>query len=236
MAKGNKGGKRGGINSWKKRTGITFASELDKVLSDEQKIELMKQVESATSIFGYDNAVDQLVTIIDGGASADAYASYTRGSGNIHLNTYYYDGNYEKMAKSYENDVNGGWHPKGTDWRSIIAHETGHAIEDRIGNAYLDQLYVEKRGNVSFDMHFKYAFGAKGTHDIVNRAVKNVKKSGVYGKNVSSYQIKYKLSEYATKNQSETFAEAIADYSKNGSRSNPLTLEIIKLTKEKLGR
>lgn len=233
MAKGNKGGKRGGINSWKKRTGITFAPELDEALSDEQKIELMKQVETATSIFGYNNAVDKIVTKIDGSTrESNVYASYSRGTGNIHVNRWYYDGEYQRIAKSYDKDVQAGFHPKGTNWKAIIAHETGHAIEDRIGDAYTSKLSP----NTSFDTAFKYKFMGKGTADIVNRAVKNVKKSGVYGKGTSAYQIKSKLSGYSLKNQSETFAEAIADYSQNGKNSNPLTLEIIKLTKEALGR
>ena len=233
MPKERSGGKRGGLNGWFKRTGVKFAPELDNVLTDDQKIELMKQVESATTIFGYDNAKDKIVEEIIGGESGWTYASYAHNSGKVRVNTYYYDGDYEKLDKSYKNDVASNFHPKGTDWRSIIAHETGHAIEDKIADAFMQTPEVR---NMSFDKAFKYKFLRQGTHDIVNKAVANVKKSGVHGKKVSSDYIRRNLSTYATKNQSETFAEAIADYSKNGSKSNPLTLEIIKLTKERLGR
>ena len=235
MPKGNSGGKREptGLKGWAKRTGVKFAPELDTVLSDEQKIELMKQVKSATDIFGYDNAKDEIVKEIIGGESGIAYASYTHNSGKVRVNTYYYDGNYDRIRKSYERDVATGFHPKGTDWRSIISHETGHAIEDKIADAFMRKPEVR---NMSFDKAFKYKFMRQGTHDIVNKAVANVKKSGVYGKNVSAYSIKDRLSGYSHKNQSETFAEAIADYSQNGKNSNPLSLEIVKLTKEVLGR
>lgn len=46
-----------------------------------------------------------------------------------------------KLAEEYQKLVDGGWFVKGTDYRSIIRHETGHVIANKYG---LDGLETVK--------------------------------------------------------------------------------------------
>ena len=68
---------------------------------------------------------------------------------------------------------------------------------------------------------------------IVSKAIKNVK-STPYGKGKKKIDLQNAISRYAAKTDSETMAEAFADVYINGKDANPLSVEIKKLTIEKL--
>jgi hypothetical protein len=60
-----------------------------------------------------------------------AYAQCTLNTGMIDLaGTFYRD--IPKLKTSYEQDLKSLFHPAGTDYRSILTHETGHAITGKI--------------------------------------------------------------------------------------------------------
>ena len=63
--------------------------------------------------------------------------------------------------------------------------------------------------------------------EIVNKALKNI--------GITEYSEKYKiisnLSKYSLENASETIGEAFADYYSNGSKSQKISKEIIKVMK-----
>lgn len=153
------------------------------------------------------------------------YAQYSGGINQITASEARYK-NRETLLKTYEGDVKSGYHPKGTTADDILAHETGHALERLLGDRALAKL-----GKTDFATMWDYGFKDKATRDLVSQACKNIKKTPFGdGKHVS--RLKYDLSRYATKNASETYAEAIADYRRNGKKANPLSIEIVRLTKE----
>lgn len=121
---------------------------------------------------------------------ASTYASCYVHSGLINVNTSYF-GKLSKIAESYDADVKLNWHPKGTDWKSIITHEIGHAIDgflSRNGYGTITNSYNIK--NASVEMRRK-----------VLKELKLTKK------NISS-----EVSRYASKNDAEFFAECFAEY------------------------
>ena len=54
-------------------------------------------------------------------------------NGGVTLNKKWFE-KLEKLVKQYNIDLMGGFHPAGTDWKSIISHEFGHAIDDYLTN------------------------------------------------------------------------------------------------------
>lgn len=64
------------------------------------------------------------------GGHRDSYA-YARGTRVCFNQDFFKEGG--KGKEWYSEDVNSGFHPKGTDYRSIIDHEYAHAIEKMIG-------------------------------------------------------------------------------------------------------
>lgn len=91
---------------------------------------------------------------------------------------------YDELKKSYEDNVENGFHPKGTTIESAVWHEFGHIYEyehtntnEQLNNREMSKQWIdEARGNTD-------------THVFQNS-----------------------ISTYATKNTSETFAEAFAEY------------------------
>lgn len=58
------------------------------------------------------------------------------GHGGVELNSQYF-GNIEKLKKSFEKDVQQGFHPEGVGAGSIVTHEFGHALDDLLTNTYM---------------------------------------------------------------------------------------------------
>jgi len=97
----------------------------------------------------------------------------------------------EAIKKTYEKDLLSNFHPKGTDWKAIVTHELGHALDGYMtyGNVY--------GGYVNWS--WKYA-SAKLRPEIM-------KKCGLKINDTFSH-----VSGYATHDAQEWFAECFAEY------------------------
>ena len=118
------------------------------------------------------------------------------GVGGIGLNTQKYK-SYKILEKEYKEDIKAGFHPKGTDWTAILTHEFGHAIDDYLSFGL--KLAGEKSGKV------------KRMSSVMRTKV--LKKVGL--KTGDTRSIEQQVSEYATKNAAEFFAECFAEYMKS---------------------
>jgi hypothetical protein len=135
---------------------------------------------------------------------------YTRAGGKVQVNPDIYN-NWQKVVDSYNRDVLNGFHPKGTTAESIVTHEIGHAID-----GLLTQEGV--LGGYTKSGEFRYASSSMKT-TIMKRASK--KDDGLLEalnmwswdkKRSSAYAVSEYVSEYATKNPREWFAECFAEY------------------------
>lgn len=125
---------------------------------------------------------------LDGGTYAQCY---TRGGGRVEINSRYFN-DHAKLAASYARDVRSGFHPVNTDWRSIVVHEIGHAVDGTLTNMGLagaKSRYSYESKDVSAELRPKVmkACGLK-VADTFNE-----------------------VSGYATKNNREWFAECFAE-------------------------
>ena len=124
----------------------------------------------------------------------NTYAQCQLMSGKVTVNKKWY-GDSKKLEAQYESDVKTDFHPKGTDYRSIVTHEIGHAIDGLlsrkgVNGATLYDTYRQKANPISKQMRSS-----------VNKDAKTLIKDT--DKNVSRY---------ATKNHFEWFAESFAEY------------------------
>ena len=173
------------------------------------------------------------------GMSSNYYAYLRR----VYMNTRYFK-DYDLVAKTYQNDLSLHFHPKNSVPEDVIVHETGHAFEFYINaksnNApsltgdnleYYQKTYADMFINVSF------------SKNLVQTAAKNVnerlKSQGLSPR--SEEELREEISGYANQKYndgnvmySETFAEAMVDYLVNGENAAPLSVEMYKLTQEKL--
>lgn len=125
------------------------------------------------------------------GGMTYAQCSFGLGHGGVTVNTQYFS-NAEKLAKSYANDLQSGFHPKGTDFNSIVMHELGHAVDD-----YL--TYTEMISGV-----------LNGWKPKIVSADLRPKVMKACGLKISD--IREEVSGYATKDPQEWFAECFAEY------------------------
>jgi hypothetical protein len=142
----------------------------------------------------------------------------------ISFNPFYFKDN-KKLVESCNTQSKSGFWISNASPASIGAHETGHAVE---------WLMLESNKSYQYDWQRIDAWNkcteAKG---VVSQACKNVKKTE-YGKGKRNFQLIAGVSRYAQENASETMAESFADVYANGENANPLSIEIVRLTKEKL--
>lgn len=136
---------------------------------------------------------------------------------------YFTDSSTLKNLCGQQSDF-GYWIPNSSP-ASIGVHEAAHGIE-----------WVLIHVNASYDYDYERILAwnksaeAKG---IISQAVKNIKKTS-YGKGKKKTDLIKAISGYAGYNDSETMAEAFADVYANGADANPLSVEIRRLTIEKL--
>lgn len=125
------------------------------------------------------------------GGMTYAQCSFGLGHGGVTVNTKYFS-DMEKLAKSYEKDLQAGFHPKGTDFSAIVMHELGHAIDD-----YLS--YTEMVCGLLNNYRPKIV-----SADLRPKVMRSC------GLKVSD--IHNEVSGYATKDAQEWFAECFAEY------------------------
>lgn len=114
------------------------------------------------------------------------------GHGGVTVNQKYFS-DIAKLTRTYDRDLASGFHPLGTDWRGIVTHEMGHAIDDYLTNT-LHLAGVQRSG-------WSYKYVSADMRPKVMRAC-GLKVSDTF-KEVSGY---------ATKDHFEWFAECFAEF------------------------
>nr|DAX90083.1 MAG TPA: minor capsid protein [Caudoviricetes sp.] len=115
------------------------------------------------------------------------------GQGGITFNKIYY-GNLEKFKKQVAKLVERGYFPEGTTWEGITMHEIGHAVDDFL----------------SFNAK---VFGEPPNKKIASNLVSSKIRPKIFRKlKLQIGDIAEKLSDYATTDAQETFAEAFSEF------------------------
>ena len=192
MAKGGRGGRRGGNltggvnpNDIKGTTNLLIDTDLDEVTRGEV-IKTLKDFQDKYDL-DYNN------TRIANMKSGTGVLAYYDGEG-IAINNEYL--NSDTMNAVYKKSVESGFHPSNgskTGMEAVVSHELGHAVNGIIAD----------RMGISLDA---------SADRIVNEAMKNTKH-----KTVSTFQSK--ISGYAKQSYAETVAEAMADCYCNGKKA-----------------
>ena len=155
-----------------------------------------------------------------------ANASY---NGAITLANYFYGKSTHGLDATYQQTVFNKFHPSGTKKIDIATHESGHILETALihkylaGNTFADKLARANAWNNS-------TMASK----VIHEAVTGLKKTPA-GKGKLTDDFIKDVSRYATKNRSETLAECVADYSRNGQNAKPLSVAVWNILKRELG-
>ena len=195
MAKGSRGGRRGGGTGGVKPGDILGTSNLliDTALDEKTRGEVSKTLKNFKDEYGLEYSNTRIARLKSG---SDALAYYD-GAG-IAINSSYL--NSERMNNAMKQCAESGFHPSmgnKTGMEAVVAHELGHALTDMVG--------VKMGNRQFFDID-------KTSTDIVNEARKQTKHRGVV-------QMASKISGYATHSNAEAIAEAIADCYCNGKKA-----------------
>ena len=161
----------------------------------------------------------------------DAYAHCEFGGRLAMYETYFR--NADVLNASYQNTVFSKFHPAGTTADDIMTHEMGHALERAIIGKYV--LGGGTPQNVMDHLAGLKAW-SNGTYatKIIGNACRVVKKTSE-GKGLSNDQLVARVSRYATDKRSEALAECVADYARNRSKANPLSIAVWNELKKELG-
>ncbi len=135
---------------------------------------------------------------------------YIRRNGQVQVNPNHYN-NWKKLSKSYEEDVIRGFHPRGTTAESIVIHEIGHAIDGLLAREKI-------LGGYTSSGEFRYASSSLKSKVMSRAAQLDPEGVGKFyrpGKDYEGsrqYTVMMHVSEYATKDNQEWFAECFAEY------------------------
>lgn len=121
---------------------------------------------------------------------------FTRGGGRVEVSTRIFK-NVQAVVDQFSKDLAAGFHPAGTDWKSIITHELGHALD-----GYLTNLGIAGSNRGGWD-----------SKDV--SALLRPKVMRACGLKVSDAG--REVSWYATRNAREWFAECFAEAVRSGS-------------------
>lgn len=124
------------------------------------------------------------------------------------------------LKENYVDSVKTRFHPSGTDVHSNGVHELGHAVE-----AWMIKKQAFNNVHALEDWS-----SCETAQNIVSRACRAAKKTPE-GKGLKNFDLRNGISRYALESESETIAEAFADYFANGDKSTVLSKEIIKIMK-----
>lgn len=131
-----------------------------------------------------------IVTDASMGLKKNVYAAATvEARPSMYVNSRHFNKNISAI-KSYEDDVAAGFHPQGTNWKSIFTHEIGHQASNIIFSDEFPGFVHEVKGVTEF------------CNDVMRWTLQRAGTSNVAGE----------LSVYATKNSREFFAEAFSEY------------------------
>ena len=192
MAKGGRGGRRGGNltggvnpNDIKGTTNLLIDTDLDEITRGE----VTRTLKDFQDKYGLEYNNTRIANMKPG----TGVLAYYDGEG-IAINNEYL--NSDTMNAVYKKSVESGFHPSNgskTGMEAVVSHELGHAVNGIIAD----------RMGISLDA---------SADRIVNEAMKNTKH-----KSVSTFQSK--ISGYAKQNYAETVAEAMADCYCNGKKA-----------------
>ena len=198
MAKGSRGGKRGGASERVNPANISNVQDLisqrerNQTEVDETLVVLRDMYEE------YGVSVDTYTAEI-GGKDASVLA-FCDQNGDITINANYFA--KQKMDKAMEDSVKSGFHPSlgnKTGIESVASHEFGHTLTLKIA----DNLSKSQGKRVSMD-------------EVSARIVTDARKiTGDRGNVIFGG----KISKYATHSNAETIAEAICDVYCNGTKA-----------------
>lgn len=162
------------------------------------------------------------------GVYGDAYASCVTLTGEIQAHGIF--AKYDDLVKQYADDVAKGFHPIGTDHRSIIVHELGHALDgymtkQRLLGADVDQFGIIRTSSKTIkDMTLKFlGFDRQEiVNELKNQGLKTFERRDILEQREKEFIEKH-VSGYATGYDSygnvstkyperEFFAECFAEY------------------------
>lgn len=120
-----------------------------------------------------------------------AWAGFVPATQRIVLGSATFSGDVKWLKRKYADKVAAGHFPKGTDYRSILVHEMGHAVDYFVG---------KKKGveRISYTMQYEYLVEVVGL-------------KSEYSKTAIDY-IATHVSNYGKTNQKELFAECFSEY------------------------
>ena len=201
MAKGNRGGKRGGGTGGLKPDDILSTSNLllDTKLDKKTRNEVVKTLKDFQDEYGLSYNNTRIAKLK---AKSNALAYYD-GAG-IAINSAYLDS--KTMNEAYKRCVESGFHPSSgskSGLEAVVSHELGHALNDMIG--------------------------AKMGTDIDGSAKKIFNEAMKGSKRTNAQNFAGKISGYAKYSYAEAVAEAISDYYCNGKKAKPESKAIKKV-------
>lgn len=124
-----------------------------------------------------------------------AMACFNSETKMIHFNNEYF-GNKGRVESAYHNSTVTKFHPKDTDWESIVTHEMGHAID----------LYVSEK-TIPWN---RFAWnGERVSKRFWNNDINKAKKAG---EPMTGTSIRQNLSGYAGSKPAEYLAEGFCEY------------------------
>lgn len=167
----------------------------------------------------FDGLSDSIKTVTTGAGGVMSCSG-----GEIKFNPYYFSDNKKLLGDCKRMSESRFWVQNASP-ESIGAHECGHAVE---------WMMIEKNGSYLYDWQRVDVWNkCTEAKQIVSQACKNIKKTP-YGKGKKNFELINGISRYSNETASETMAEAFADICANGSGANPLSVEIKRLTAEKV--
>lgn len=204
MAKGGRGGRRGGATGGIKPGDIISTKSLVSEREREQELvdETLTVFRDVLDEYGSQVSDIQLAELK---ANANALAYYDA-EGNIAINQAYFNKN--GMDVAYKASVESGFHPSNgnkTALQAVVAHELGHKLTADVA------VKLGKNGWTDFD---------SVATDIVKEARKQTKHKGVV-------QMASKISGYAKHSNAEAIAEAFSDVYCNGKKAHSESIAIV---------
>ncbi len=203
MAKGDRGGRRGGggVNP------ANIKNTRDLISARSENPEMTDAVLTVSRDM-YDEYQDAGLTqflLVDIGGKDSSTIAYYDGD-NIGFNTSYYDA--ETMNSAYDKCVESGFHPSRGDKsgaEAVAAHEFGHALTDKVGE--------------------RLGFYGSQIDDVATRIVTEARKE--QGTHRGVVQMAKAISGYATHSNAEAVAEAVSDVYCNGDRASAESRAIV---------
>ena len=157
----------------------------------------------------YHELIGQLNSLGTGNLKVSTYAQCHMGLGHggVTINRKWFS-ELKKIAESYTRDVAAGFHPVGTDWKSIVTHEFGHALDDLLSKTYL-------------------AAGTKNAWGVPKQVSAELRPKVMKACGLKVSDTRKAVSEYATKDAYEWFAEAFAE-GMDSATPRPVATELMK--------